>query len=61
VFGDGVNIAARIEAFAEPGTIVASETVYNNVRNKDGVVCVDLGLRELKGVAEPMRLYSIEV
>jgi len=61
VFGDGVNIAARIEAFAEPGTIVASETVYNNVKNKDGVVCVDLGPRELKGVEEPIRLYAIEV
>jgi class 3 adenylate cyclase len=61
VFGDGVNIAARIEAFAEPGTIVASETVYNNVRNKDGVNCLDLGIRELKGIAEPIRLYSIEV
>ena len=61
VFGDGVNIAARIEAFAEPGTIVASETVYNNVKNKDGVVCVDLGIRELKGIAEPIRLYTIEV
>jgi len=61
VFGDGVNIAARIEAFAEPGTIVASETVYNNVRNKDGVNCLDLGIRELKGISEPIRLYSIEV
>lgn len=61
VFGDGVNIAARIEAFAEPGTIVASETVYNNVKNKDGVVAVDLGVRELKGVIEPIRLYAIEV
>lgn len=61
VFGDGVNIAARIEAFAEPGTIVASETVYNNVKNKEGVVAVDLGARELKGVDEPIRLYAIEV
>jgi class 3 adenylate cyclase len=61
VFGDGVNIAARIEAFAEPGTIVASETVYNNVKNKQGVACVDLGPRELKGVEEPIRLYAIEV
>lgn len=61
VFGDGVNIAARIQAFAEPGTIVASETVYNNVKNKDGVVAVDLGARELKGIGDPIRLYIIEV
>jgi class 3 adenylate cyclase len=61
VLGDGVNIASRIQAAAEPGTIVASETVYNNVRNKEGVVTSDLGSRELKGVEEPVRLYSIEV
>jgi class 3 adenylate cyclase len=61
VLGDGVNIASRIQAAAEPGTIVASETVYNNVRNKEGVVTSDLGSRELKGLEEPVRLYSIEV
>jgi class 3 adenylate cyclase len=61
VLGDGVNIASRIQAAAEPGTIVASETVYNNVRNKEGVVTSDLGSRELKGVEDPVRLYSIEV
>ena len=61
VLGDGVNIASRIQSAAEPGTIVASETVYNNVRNKGGVVTSDLGSRELKGLEEPIRLYSIEV
>ncbi len=61
VFGDGVNIASRIHGLAEPGAIVASEGVYNNVKNKDGVVATDLGLRELKGLEEPVRLYSIEV
>ena len=61
VFGDGVNIASRIHGLAEPGAIVASEGVYNNVKNKDGVVATDLGSRELKGLAEPVRLYSIEV
>ncbi len=61
VFGDGVNIASRIQTLAEPGTIVASKTVYDNVKNKDGVVAVDLGPTELKGVDQPVRLYSIEV
>jgi class 3 adenylate cyclase len=61
VFGDGVNIASRVQALADPGTIVASETVYQNVRNKDGVIGVDLGARRLKGVDEPVRLYSIAV
>jgi class 3 adenylate cyclase len=61
VFGDGVNIASRIEAVAEPGTIVASATVYDNVKNKEGISAVDLGLRELKGVTHPVHLYAIEV
>jgi class 3 adenylate cyclase len=60
VFGDGVNIASRIQGLADPGTIVVSESVYNNVRNKDGVVAVDLGIRELKHIDEPIRLYAID-
>jgi class 3 adenylate cyclase len=61
VFGDGVNIASRIHGLANPGTIVVSETVYDNVKNKGGVVAFDLGPRELKGIAEPIHIYSIEV
>jgi class 3 adenylate cyclase len=61
VFGDGVNIASRIHGVASPGTIVVSETVHNNVKNKDGVIAVDLGFHELKGVEDPIRLYSIEL
>ena len=61
VFGDGVNLASRIHGLAEPGTIVASEAVYENVRNKDGVACTDLGEHQLKGVDQPVRLFSIQV
>jgi class 3 adenylate cyclase len=61
VFGDGVNIASRIHALAEPGTIVASETVYENIRNKDGIVATDLGSRQLKGLDQPVRVFSIRV
>ena len=61
VLGDGVNIASRIHGLAEPGAIVASEAVYNNVRNKDGVTTSDLGTHVLKGLEEPIRVFSITV
>jgi class 3 adenylate cyclase len=61
VFGDGVNIASRIHGLANPGTIVVSEAVYDNVKNKGGINAVDLGPRELKGIEEPIHTYSIEV
>ncbi len=61
VFGDGVNIASRIHGLAEPGAIVVSEGVYNNVKNKDWVITSDLGSHELKGLEDPVRVYSIEV
>ena len=59
VFGDGVNIASRIEGVAEPGTIVVSDAVFNNVKNQTDIVVTDLGERELKHIAEPVRLYAI--
>ena len=61
VFGDGVNLASRIQGEAEPGMIVVSEAVYNNIRNKSDVATRDLGERRLKNVADPMRLFAIEV
>ena len=59
VFGDGVNIASRIEGVAEPGTIVVSDAVFNTVKNQTDIVVTDLGERELKHIAEPVRLYAI--
>jgi class 3 adenylate cyclase len=60
VFGDGVNLASRIQGEAEPGAIVVSEVVYNNVRNKGDIAAVDLGERRLKNVSEAVRIYSIQ-
>jgi class 3 adenylate cyclase len=60
VFGDGVNLASRIQGEAEPGAIVVSEVVYNNVRNKGDIAAVDLGERRLKNVSEPIRIFSIQ-
>jgi class 3 adenylate cyclase len=60
VFGDGVNLASRIQGEADPGAIVVSEVVYNNVRNKGDIAAVDLGERRLKNVSEPVRIFSIQ-
>lgn len=61
VFGDGVNIASRIESFAPAGGILVSESVHQNVRNKPGVESEFVREAELKNVSEPVRLYEIKV
>ena len=61
VHGDGVNIASRIEAETPPGGIGVSAVVYDNIKNKEGLTATLLGERELKNVAEPMTLYTIDV
>jgi len=59
VYGDGVNIAARLQSVAEPGTICVSEAVYQQVYTKLDVAFEDLGMKELKNIEHPMHLYSI--
>ena len=61
VLGDGVNIAARIQAEMGPGEIGISSVVFENVRNKEGVSATLLGERTLKGVTDPVVLYSVDV
>ena len=61
VYGDGVNLAARIHGEAEPGGIAVSEVVFNNVRNLEGVSGFDLGTRTIKGFNEAVHLFGIEV
>ncbi len=58
-YGEGVNIAARLEGVAEPGGIVVSGTTYDNVRNKVKATFVDLGAQLLKNIAEPVRVYQV--
>lgn len=60
VHGDGVNIASRIEAETPPGRIGISAVVYDNIKNKEGLSATLLGERQLKNVAEPMMLYTID-
>ncbi len=59
VYGDGVNIAARLEPLADPGGICMSEAVYQQIRNKLDLDLEDLGLRELKNIEHPIRLYRL--
>ncbi len=61
IYGDGVNLAARLEGLAEPGGICISETVYEHTRNKLDVRFEDLGEQELKNIAEPLRVYRIPI
>jgi adenylate cyclase len=61
LMGDGVNIAARLEGVAAPGTICLSEDAYRQVRSRLDLLVSDLGQTQLKNIAEPMRIYSLEV
>jgi TolB-like protein/Flp pilus assembly protein TadD len=59
VFGDGVNIASRLQALAPAGGIWVSEAVYQNVANKTGVATTFVGEKALKNVKEPVRVYEV--
>jgi adenylate cyclase len=60
IFGDGVNIAARLEALAKPGTICISKTVYEQVKNKLDFHYRPLGSHRVKNIVEPVRAYAVE-
>jgi adenylate cyclase len=59
VFGDGVNIAARLEGLAEPGGICVSAAVYEQVRDKLPFAFADRGEQTLKNIARPVRVYAL--
>ncbi len=59
VFGDGVNIASRIQALCDPGGILVSEKVYDDIRNKFGITAECIGDRQLKNIDQPVRIYSV--
>jgi TolB-like protein/class 3 adenylate cyclase/Tfp pilus assembly protein PilF len=61
LMGDGVNIAARLEGIAKPGAIALSEDAYRQVKGRLDLSVSDLGQKELKNIAEPMRVYSLDV
>jgi len=61
LMGDGVNIAARLESICAPGAICLSEDAYRQVRGRIDLASIDLGSIQLKNIAEPIRVYSLEV
>jgi TolB-like protein/class 3 adenylate cyclase len=61
IFGDGVNIAARLEGIAEPGGVSISDDAYRQVRGKVEIACDDIGPQCLKNIAEPMRAWRVRL
>ena len=61
LMGDGVNIAARLESICEPGAICLSEDAYRQVKGRLELAVSDLGPTQLKNIADPVRVYSVEV
>ena len=59
IFGDGVNVAARLEALAEPGGICVSRMVRDNVRDKLDYSFEDLGEQQVKNIVRPVRAYRV--
>jgi TolB-like protein/Tfp pilus assembly protein PilF len=59
LYGDGVNIAARLEASADPGGVFVSRTVFNHVRGKVKLGFDDLGDQQLKNISESVRVYRV--
>ncbi|MGY3547103.1 adenylate/guanylate cyclase domain-containing protein [Bradyrhizobium sp. USDA 4469] len=61
IFGDGVNIAARLEGIAEPGGVWISDDAHRHIRGKVDIVVDDMGPQALKNIAEPMRVWSCQI
>jgi adenylate cyclase len=59
IYGDGINVAARLEALAEPGGISVSGIVFEQIKHKLDLICEDLGYHEVKNIADPVRVYRI--
>jgi len=61
IYGDGINIAARLEALAEPGGVLVSHTVYDQVRGKLPFTFEDVGERQVKNIEQPVRMYQLHI
>ena len=61
IYGDGINIAARLEALAQPGGVLVSNTVYDQVRGKLPFTFEDLGERQVKNIEQPVRMYQLHI
>ena len=61
IYGDGVNIAARVEALASPGAICLSDNAYQQIKGKLALKISDMGEQQLKNIAEPVQVYSVHL
>ena len=61
IFGDGVNIAVRLEGISEPGGISISDDARRQIRGKVDITFEDLGSQSLKNIAEPMRVWRVRI
>ena len=61
IYGDGVNIAARVETLAAPGAICLSENAYQQIKGKLVLDVSDIGEQQLKNIAQPVRVYRVHV
>ena len=61
LYGQGVNLAARLEGLAEPGSVLVSRTVFDHAKGKVAAVFEDLGEQELKNIAEPVRVFRVSM
>ena len=61
IYGDGVNVAARLEALADPGGICVSARVYNYVKGRLGVECDSRGEQSLKNISEPIEVFRVRL
>jgi adenylate cyclase len=59
IYGDGVNIAARLEGLAEPGGVTVSESIRTAVKGKVGAAFEDQGMQQVKNIADPVRVYRV--
>ncbi len=61
IYGDGVNVAARLEGLAQPGGVCISGTVFNHIRNKVDLAFEDLGEKRVKNIPDPARVYRVDL
>jgi TolB-like protein/Tfp pilus assembly protein PilF len=59
IYGDGVNLASRIESLAVPGSILISEKVFDEIRNQENLAAREIGFFELKNIERPVRVFAI--
>jgi adenylate cyclase len=59
IYGDGVNVAARVRPLAEAGGVCISAPVYDSIKNQPGLIATPLGEQHLKGVAAPLAVYAL--